>query len=465
MVQMNAPTTAVSDDAPGIDAGGRWPLLLLLGFGILWLLASGVLAFAAAIQLHSPEFFADCRVLTHGRAVALEESAWVYGWVGNTGLALAVWILVRLSGEPLRAGNLVVIGALFWNAGLLIGLVGIGTGDATGMPLLQLPRYALPLMLAAYGAVGVSGVLAWAGRRRSIMFASHWYAVAALFLFPWLLSAAQVMLLWIPVRGVLQAVADGWYAQGIWSLWLAPLALAGAYYVVPKTTGRVLPSYEAASLGFWCLVFVGPWTGGRHLIGGPVPAWIASIAIVASVTLLFHYLITWINLRVAFGGTGVALKFIAFGLAAYVLGGVVDAVTSMRGVAMITQFTYFDAAQRQLAFGGGICLMLTGTLYFAVPRLAGRPWASGSLMRGHLALAVLGIALLVVSLGAAGLIQGAALNDAAVTFPQIADRARPWLLLATAAEGTILLGNLLLAANFARTLACRTEAATEACAS
>jgi len=343
-------------------------------------------------------------------------------------------------------------------------LSGIATGDATGLPLLELPRYALPLMLAAYGAVGVSGVLAWAGRRRPIMFASHGYAVAALFAFPWLFSAAQVMLLWAPVRGVLQAVADGWYAQGIWSLWLAPLALAGAYYVVPKITGRVIPSYEAASLGFWCLVFVGPWTGGRHLIGGPVPAWIASIAIVASVTLLFHYLIVLINLRAAFGAGGAALKFIAAGLAAYVIGGVVDAVTSMRGVALITQFTFFDTAQQQLAFSGGISLMVFGALYFAVPRLAGRPWSSGGLMRGHLTLAVLGLVLLVVSLGAAGLVQGYALNDAAVPFSRIADSTRPWLLLATAADGIILLGNLLLAANFAQTVACRAEAATGAIA-
>jgi cytochrome c oxidase cbb3-type subunit 1 len=462
---MTAPTQAATDEDTATEAAGRRPLLLLLGFGILWLLAAGVLAFASAIQLHTPDFFADCPVFTHGHAVALAESAWVYGWVGNAGLALAVWILVRLAGEPLRAGNMVVIGALAWNAGLFIGLVGIATGDATGLPMLELPRYALPLMLTAYGAVGVSGVLAWAGRRRSIMFASHWYAVAALFLFPWLFSAAQVMLLWVPVRGVLQAVADGWYAQGLWSLWLAPLALAGAYYVVPKITGRLIPSYEAASLGFWCLVFVGPWTGGRHLIGGPVPAWISSIAIVAAVTLLFHYLIVLINLRASFGGKSVALRFIGIGLAAYVLGGVVDAATSMRGVAALVQFTYFDGAQQQLALSGGISLMIYGTLYFAVPRLAGRAWASGSLIRGHLVLAVLGLVLLVVSLAGAGIVQGQALNDAAVAFPRIAERTRSWLMGATAAEGILLLGNLLLAANFVQTVACRRSAAKEAIAS
>ena len=144
-----------------------------------------------------------------------------------------------------------------------------------------------------------------------------------------------------------------------------------------------------------------------------------------------------------------------FGLAAYALGGLVDAVTSMRGVALLTQFTHFDSAQQQLAFSGGISLMLFGAVYFAVPRLAGRPWASGALMTGHLVLAVVGVALLAVSLGAAGLIQGAALNEPAVPFAEIAERTRTWLLVATAADSLILFGNLLLAANFIQTVACR----------
>ena len=275
-----APAAARSDS----DSGpGRCALLFMLGSGIVWLVASAILALISSIQVHSPEYLAEFAFLTHGRAQALAETAFVYGWIGNCGLALALWILCRLAGEPLRAARWAGTGAFFWNSGVAIGLGGIAFGGMTAIPMLELPRYVQPLLFASYAAIALAGIAAWTGRRREVMFASHWYAVAALFLFPWLFSAAQVMLLWVPVRGVLQAVADGWYAQGLWSLWLAPLALAGAYYVVPRVTGRLIPSYDAATLGFWCLVFVGPWTGGRHLIGGPVPAWISSIAIVASV--------------------------------------------------------------------------------------------------------------------------------------------------------------------------------------
>jgi len=448
-----APTQAAPAEVTAIECSSRCPLLLLAGKGLGWLLVSGVLSLVASIQVHTPTFFANCPWVTYGRVQAMAETAFVYGWIGNLGLAITLWVLRQLSAEPLRAVRWTLVGALFWNLAILAGVVGIAAGEATAIPFLQMPGPVQPLLLIAYGAIGVAGVLAWADRRREMMFAAQWYAVAALFLFPWLFSAAQVMLVWAPVRGTLQAVVGGWFAQGLWTLWMAPLGLAGAYYVVPRATGKLLPAYDSAALGFWALLFVGGWTGGRHLIGGPVPAWISTIAIVASVLLLFHYIVVFLNLRVAYGTPGTALKFISFGLTAYVAGGFLDALTSMRAVAEVTQFTFFDAAQHELAVYGGVSAMLFGSLYFALPRITGRPWASAGLIRGHWTLTVTGVLLLVLSLGAAGWAQGRGLNDPTVAFADLASLTRPWLLGATAAQALLLLGNLLLTLNFILTAA------------
>jgi cytochrome c oxidase cbb3-type subunit 1 len=117
------------------------------------------------VQLHTPGFLAGCAWLTYGHTQALQETAFVYGWLANAGLALGLWVLARLGGESLRAGNWVIVGSLFWNLGVTLGLVGIMAGDATGHALFQLPRYVQPLLLVAYGAIAVAGVLAWSGRR------------------------------------------------------------------------------------------------------------------------------------------------------------------------------------------------------------------------------------------------------------------------------------------------------------
>jgi cytochrome c oxidase cbb3-type subunit 1 len=449
----SAPASPAADGS-AVDQAGRVPLLFLLGSGLCWLVLSGILSFISAVQAHNPGFLSGCPALTTGRTEALAETSLIYGWIGDAGLALVLWILARLAGEPLRTARWVLVGGFFWNLGILAALIGIVSGDATALPCFELPRYVLPLLAAAYGAAAVGGVLAWTGRRREALFAAQWYGIAALFLFPWLLCAGQVTLLWFPLRGVVQAVAAGWYAQSLWTLWIAPIALAGAYYLAPKLTGKVLPAYEIAPAGFWTLVFIGGWTGGRHLIGGPVPAWIGTVAVVSGVLMLFHYLVVGLNLRPLLGNAGVAGRFAAAGITAYLLGGLVDALTGFHSVALQTQFTYFDEAQRQLALNGAATFVLYGVLYYAVPRLSGRPWFSVSLRRAHFGAAILGLALLVVGLAAAGLVQGRDLNDAQVSFATIAADTQSGLLAATAGQALLLLGNLLMLVNFLKTAAC-----------
>jgi len=450
----------MNSDVTPIDSASRCPLLLLIVSGVLWLLVSGVFSLIHFAQVLNPGIFADCPFLTFGHIATIAENTFIYGWLANAGLALALWILARLGGEPVRAQNWVLAGTAFWNFGVTLGVVGIAIGDGSGYPLLGFPGYVQPLLLASYCAIAVAGVVAWGGRVRPVTYASQWYAAAALFLFPWFFSIAQVMLFFAPVRGVLQAVVASWYGQALWSLWMAPLGLGVAYYVIPKITGRTLRSYEFAALGFWSLIFIGPWTGGRHLIAGPVPAWIPTIGIVCLALMLFHYAVIVLNLVDTSSTSGTAGKFIGFGLLAYVGGGLIDCITGFHGVAVVTEFTHVEEAIKQLAFYGAGSMLLLGGLYYAVPRIVGRPWAMGGLVGGHVGCAVAGTVVLVLSLGVAGLVQGGGLLSAQMPFEQISILTDPWLFAAAVGECILLLGNGFLAANLVATLACTPGAET-----
>ena len=355
--------TALQPEISEIDVSARGPLLLLIGSAILWLVAGGVLALIGSIQLHTPQFLANIVWFTYGRMQAAQEAALIYGWAVNSSLAVALWLLARLGGSPLRAAGLAITGALFWNLALTVGVIGIFAGDLTGFSLLQLPAYVQPLLFIAFAAIAVAGVLAWTGRRNAFTFAAQWYAVAPLFIFPWVFSVAQVLLLFVPVHGTLQAVVAAWFGQNLTALVLAPFALAAVYYLLPKISGRPVHHYDYAPHSFWVLLFIGGWAGGRHLAGGPVPAWVATTGIVATVLLLFHYTVVAVNLAGIFAGRGsTVLRFAAIGLAAYLLGGLLNAVTSVRDVAKFAQFTYISAAQNQLLLGGACTFMICGAL-------------------------------------------------------------------------------------------------------
>lgn len=456
----NVPTTvrpapavrAAAADATALDAAARGPLLFLLGSGIVWLVVSGVLALISSIQLHSSHFLDNYAWLTYGRTEAMRQTAFVYGWAANVGLAIAIWILGRLGGSALRALNWALFGAVFWNIGVTLSLVGIAAGDLTSFPLFQAPRYIQPFMAVSYAAIAISGIVAWIDRRNEVMYASQWYAVTALFLFPWLFSVAQLVLLWSPLRGVAQAVGAGWYAQSAWSLWLAPLALAAAYYIIPRVSGRTLPHYDVAKLGFWTLILVGGWSGARHLIGGPVPAWLSSTAIVAVTVLLLHYAIVFMNLRAAWGVRGTAAGFVRFGVLAYLLVGVFDAITAFRGVAVETQFTFVTTALEQLALYGSLSMIFFGAIYFMVPRLTGHAWVSTGLTVGHRLTVTLGVTLLVVALAVAGWTQGVDLLDPKTPIGDMLDHIQLPLLTVTAAQFALLGANVLLLVNFFLTI-------------
>ncbi len=446
---ISAPSNVAASET---DTTARGPLVLLLVSALGWLLVSGVLALIATIQLHTPGFMAACPWLTYGHTQAVQETAFIYGWAANSAFAVSLWILGRLGGAPLRGLGLLTVGTVFWNLGVTIGIVCIMLGEATAVSFLQIPAYIHPLLLVAYAAIATPGVLAWTGRRQQGTFASQWYAVAALFLFPWLYSAAQMMLLVAPVRGVGQAVVAAWFAQNLLSLWLIPTALAAAYYLVPKLTGRVIANYDFAPHGFWALLFFGAWTGTRHLIGGPVPAWIPTVGIVTTLVLLFHYVIVALNLRAGLGGGrgNVVLGFVSFGLLAYVIGGLLDAIFSFHVFAEVLQFTYFPVAQLKLAVMGAYSFLIFGAIYYLTPRITGVAWPSTSLIRAHFGLAVLGTVVTVVSLAAAGWVQGKGLGDPVMTFASIAAATRPWLLAATAGEAILLFGSIVLTVHFVR---------------
>ncbi|QYM79803.1 cbb3-type cytochrome c oxidase subunit I [Horticoccus luteus] len=453
----NSPTAAEVSD---IDVTARRPLLYLFGSAFLWLVLSGLFAVVNSLQLTMPALLAHCPVLTYGRLHAAHESAFIYGWAANAGMAISLWLLSRLGLTMMRGASFVCLGGLFWNIGVLVGVGGILIGDATTFSGLQMPLYAHAVLLVAFGFMAVAGVLAWSGRKHETAFASQWYALAAIFLFPWIFSIALISLLLAPGAGTSQSVVSAWFAENLYMLWLAPMALGALYYLLPKITAKAIPHYSFAGLGFWTLIVVGSWTGPRVLVNGPVPAWIPTVAIALTFVALMHYWLVWLNLRGLFATRGsIVLKFAALGFAAYILTGLANAVLSFRTLANVVQFTYVTDATGALALIGSISLTFFAAIYFIVPRLCGRAWPSAGLVRIHFGASVLGVVAIVVGLAVAGWVQGRELNSTA-DFAHIAAVTKPWLLLATAGQALLLVGNILATFHFLRLIACRRNEVT-----
>lgn len=450
---MNSATPNRSEQIE-IDASARWPVLFFLGSALVWLLLGGVMQLAAAMQLHTPGFLAACEWTTYGRLAPAAQNALVYGWGMNAAFAFGLWLMARLSATTLRHGGWLFVAAKFWNLGVTLGVGGILAGYSTSFELLEMPRYVSLLLLAAYALVGVWAVTTFSIRNTENVYASQWYLFGAAFWFPWLYAIAQIMLFKAPVRGVLQPVVNAWYVHGLYNLWFVPVALAAAYYFLPKLLGKPVANYYLAAWAFWWLVIPSAFAGGSRLIGAPVPVWIPTLGIVANMLVVVGVIRVTLNLfgtlsgRHADAKNSLTLRFIIISITSFVLAAVMNLALSMRGFAVTVQFTLLDGLRDWLTFYACFSTAMFGAAYFFLPRLTGKEWRSPLLVKAHFGATALGVLLMIAGLAWAGWSQGHMLNDAAVTFADITKAMTPWFALRSAALALLLAGHVAFLINF-----------------
>ncbi len=452
---MNPPEHNGRTEQMEIDASAKWPVLFFFGAALAWLIIGGALELAAAIQLHTPAFLADCAWFTHGRLAPAAQNALVYGWGFNAAFAFGLWLMARLSATTLRHGGWLFVSVKFWNVGVLLGVGGILAGYSTSFELLEMPRFVTILLLAAYALIGVWSVTTFSIRNTENVFASQWYLFGAAFWFPWLYAVAQVMLFRAPVRGVLQPVVNAWYVHGVYGLWFVPVALAAVYYLLPKILGKPIAHYYLAPLAFWWLALAMAFAGGSRLIGAPVPVWIPTLGTVANFMLVVPVVLIGLNLFGTLSGRYAALKgsvtlrFVLVSMLAFVLSAALNFAFSIRGFAEIAQFTLLAVLRDWLVFYACFSTAMFAGAYFMLPRLTGREWRSPALVKIHLGATVVGVLLLTVGLGWAGWTQGHMLNDATVGFTDISKAMTAWFTLRTGGLAILLLGHVAFLLNFA----------------
>jgi len=434
--------------ATEIDISCRGPLLLIFFSGLIWLVVGLFLMVVSAIKLHAPGFLAGTACLTLGRVHPAAMNAVLYGFASQTSIGVLLWMLCRLGGTRLGFQGTLSLAVALWNLGVALGVLGILGGGSTGFEWLEMPRYASPILFISYALIGVCALLTFHSRREKTLYVSQWYLLAALFWFPWIYSAANLLLVFFPVRGVVQSIVSAWFAGNFLNLWLGPIGLAAIFYFLPKLSRRPLHSYYLAALGFWTMAFFSNWTGLTRLVGGPVPAWMTSASIAASVSLVIPLICMAMNWHFTLRGlydkasTDTTLRYIVFGAASYLAASLLGIVLGLREVSAITHLTYLESAQVQLALFGFIGMVLFGSLFYIIPRMMQREWPSAKRVRFHFWASAAGIGLVFAGLGFGGLVQGFGINnpDPAVTFISVVKSTVPFVGIATLGQLLLLAG-------------------------
>jgi len=434
-----------------IDASCRLPLVVLFLGAAVWLLLGSVLALVSSIKFHAPAFLGDSTWLTYGRVRPAGVNCMLYGFGIQAGLGIALWILARLGRTMLAGPALISFGAGCWNLGMMIGVMGILAGGSTGFESLEMPRYAAGLLLLGYLMIAVQAMVTFHRRREAQTYVSQYFLVAALFWFPWIYSTAALVLFDFGARGMAQAVVAWWYANNLRVVWLGLVGLAGVFYLVPKLTQRDLHSRHHALLAFWMLILFGSWGGIPAT--APVPAWMPVASAAATLLNLVTYLAVTVNLHRTLEGhwsrlwADPSLRFIGFGVGAFLLTGLLRTVTVPPEVSRVTQFTWFTPALGMLNSYGFFTMVVLGAAYYVVPKVMGRDFPFPKLVRAHFWAVAAGVLLLVAPLAVGGIIQGLKLQQADIAFNDVTKSTLHFLRVSTMGDLLLAFGHLLFLLN------------------
>ncbi len=194
----------------------------------------------------------------------------------------------------------------------------------------------------------------------------------------------------------------------------------------------------------------------HHLIGGPLPTWMITTSIVASVLMVIPVLAVAVNHHMTMIGRFGALRysptlrFVVLGAIAYTAVSLQGMFTALREVNRVTHFTQWTIAHAHVGVYAFVTLVLFGAIYYVMPRMVRREWPSERAIRWHFWLVLGGVSLYVIALTIAGVFQGLAMLDARTPFQRLVEIQRPGLVARSVAGVVLSAGHLVFIGHFWR---------------
>lgn len=443
-------TVADQEQRIVIDDSARTPAVLYFISAIFWLLVGSVFGLVASLKFNLPDWLGGTAALTFGRVRPVHLNTVMYGWASLAGSGMIVWLTARLCRIPLQLPGLHYIAALLWNLGVLAGSIAILAGYNQGLEWLEFPRLAGATIALGFLLFAIS--INQTFRRRNVdhLYVSLWYILASMLWFPFLYVVANLGI----YQGVVEAAMNWWYGHNALATWFTPIGLAGAYYFIPKVIGRPIYSYYLGLLGFWAFALFYNWNGIHHLVGGPLPTWLVTVSIVASVMMVVpvmavavnHHLTTVNHFQML--RYSPTLRFVVFGSMCYTAVSFQGSLESIRSFQEVAHFTHYTIGHAHLGVYAFLSMILFGAVYYIMPRLARWEWPYPNLIKAHFWLSAVGIVIYVVALTIGGWFQGVKMIDPAVPFMEVVEFTKPYLWARSIGGAMMLIAHFIFAFQF-----------------
>jgi cytochrome c oxidase cbb3-type subunit 1 len=325
----------------------------------------------------------------------------------------------------------------------MFGIIAIFGGSSTSIEWLEMPPHVLGVFGFVLLVIFAASLTMFRNRKVQHTYVSQWYVLAATIWFPILYSSVILLPNTGVVKGAAWATANWWFAHNVLGLWLTPIGLAVAYYLIPKVTGKPIHSYHLSLLGFWTLALFYNWVGTHHLVGGPIPLWIITVGIVGSIMMFVPVTTVAINHHLTMIGSfhllkeSPTLRFVVFAAMSYTAVSFQGSIEALESVNRVAHFTHYTIAHAHLGLYAFFSMMMFGAMYYVMPRLTRNEWCSARLIKVHFWTTSVGVLAYFVALTWAGWFEGSMMLNPNTPFLRIVSYTKPYLV-ARSISGTFM---------------------------
>jgi len=384
---------------------------------VIWGIVAMLLGITIAFQLADWHVNLGLPWTTFGRLRPLHTNAAIFAFCGNAIFAGIYYSHQRLL--KARLFNDVLSKVHFWGWQLIIVLaaVTLPLGVTTGKEYAELewPIDILITVIWVVFAVNFFGTIV--KRRERHIYVAIWFyiativTVAVLHILNSLELPVSLIKSYSIYAGVQDALVQWWYGHNAVAFFLTTPFLGLMYYFVPKAANRPVYSYRLSIIHFWSLVFIYIWAGPHHLLYTTLPEWVQTLGMVFSIALwmpswggMINGLMTlrgvWDKVR-----TDPVLKFMALALTFYGMSTFEGPLLSIKSVSAIAHFTDWIPGHVHSGTIGWNYLIISGILYYLVPKLWNSKIHSLKLANVQFWRATMGLVLYIVSMWVAGISQ------------------------------------------------------------
>jgi cytochrome c oxidase cbb3-type subunit 1 len=357
--------------------------------------------------------------LSFGRLRVVHVNGLAFGF-GLAGIfSCTYYMLQRLSRTPLAFPRLARFHLWLFNVAIALAALSLFAGMNTSKEYAELewPLDIVVVIMWVIFAINVLGTLI--KRKEKQMYISLWYIVAMTVTVAVLYIGNNIE---VPVNlfksysayaGVNDANIEWWYAHNAVGFVFTVPILAMFYYFLPKSTNLPIYSHRLSIIAFWSLVFAYLWTGAHHLMLTPLPEWIQTVGIAFSMFLIApswgsvvngYYTMrgNWDQMR-----TNYLAKFFIVGITFYGLQTIQGPTQGLRTLTAFFHFTDWVIGHNHMGTMGWVTLIISGSLYYMIPRISKTELYSIKLANLHFWLVLIGQLIYTVSMWMGGIQQGA----------------------------------------------------------